>query len=125
MTEVTARFALVTGASGFVGSAVARRLVEQGWRVRVLLRPSSDRRNIDGLPVEVFVGALGDIARFDHHAAGDVARLRLERELVERRAGQDAERVEGQVAPQLDPEIAADVGAYRRLQPGSLEDGGE
>jgi len=60
MTEATARFALVTGASGFVGSAVARRLVEQGWRVRVLLRPSSDRRNIDGLPVEVFVGALGD-----------------------------------------------------------------
>src|SRR5260370_1817358 len=60
MTEATARLALVTGASGFVGSAVARRLVEQGWRVRVLLRPSSDRRNIDGLPVEVFVGALGD-----------------------------------------------------------------
>jgi len=55
-----ARLALVTGASGFVGSAVTRRLIEQGWRVRVLLRPTSDRRNIDGLPVEVFLGALGD-----------------------------------------------------------------
>ena len=70
MTAATARLALVTGASGFVGSAVARRLIEQGWRVRVLLRPTSDRRNIDGLPVEVFLGALGDSAALAPALAG-------------------------------------------------------
>ena len=55
-----ARPVLVTGASGFVGAAVARALLAQGRKVRVLLRPSSDRRNIEGLKVEVCIGALED-----------------------------------------------------------------
>ena len=38
--------ALVTGASGFVGSAVARALVERGLHVRVLMRPTASRLNI-------------------------------------------------------------------------------
>jgi dihydroflavonol-4-reductase len=49
---------LVTGASGFVGSAVARALLGERRRVRVLLRPASDRRNIAGLDVDVRLGAL-------------------------------------------------------------------
>lgn len=56
------RLALVTGASGFVGSAVARRLLAAGYGVRVLLRPSSDRRNIEGMQVETCYGALEDTA---------------------------------------------------------------
>ena len=54
--------ALVTGASGFVGSAVARRLLAAGFTVRTLLRPSSDRRNLDGLPVAIREGSLEDTA---------------------------------------------------------------
>lgn len=49
---------LVTGATGFVGAAVARALVNSGQPVRVLARPQSDRRNLEGLPVEIAEGAL-------------------------------------------------------------------
>ncbi len=39
---------LVTGATGFVGSAVARVLAARGHALRLLTRPSSDRRNLAG-----------------------------------------------------------------------------
>jgi dihydroflavonol-4-reductase len=48
----------VTGASGFVGAAVVRALLARGERVRVLMRPTSDRRNIEGLDVEIAEGDL-------------------------------------------------------------------
>ena len=54
--------ALVTGATGFVGAAVARALLAAGRRVRVLSRPTSDRRNIAGLDVEICQGSLEDAA---------------------------------------------------------------
>jgi dihydroflavonol-4-reductase len=49
---------LVTGASGFIGSALVKHLVEAGWRVRALLRPTSPRAQLAGLRVEY---AEGDI----------------------------------------------------------------
>lgn len=49
---------LVTGATGFLGSAVARALVAAGHRVRVLARPSSDRRNLEGVDAEIVTGDL-------------------------------------------------------------------
>jgi dihydroflavonol-4-reductase len=51
---------LVTGATGFVGAAVARALLAAGHRVRVLARPGSDRRNLAGLAVEIVEGSLED-----------------------------------------------------------------
>jgi dihydroflavonol-4-reductase len=51
---------LVTGATGFVGSAVARALLKAGHPVRVLARPDGDRRNLEGLAVEVARGSLED-----------------------------------------------------------------
>jgi dihydroflavonol-4-reductase len=53
---------LVTGATGFVGSAVVRRLLREDHRVRVLARAGSDRRNLQGLDVEVVEGDLTDAA---------------------------------------------------------------
>jgi len=53
---------LVTGASGFVGSAVVRQLLARGERVRVLVRPASDRRNFATLDVEVAEGDLREPA---------------------------------------------------------------
>ncbi len=49
---------LVTGATGMVGSAIARELCSRGHQVRVLARPTSDLSNLAGLPIEL---ARGDI----------------------------------------------------------------
>jgi dihydroflavonol-4-reductase len=62
--------ALVTGATGFVGAAVARALVRTGVEVRVLARPDSDLRNLDGLPVERVAGDLRDPASLRKALAG-------------------------------------------------------
>ncbi len=61
---------LVTGASGFLGSHVARLLAERGERVRVLLRPSSQTRLLEGLAVERVSGDLRDSASLDKALAG-------------------------------------------------------
>lgn len=53
---------LVTGASGFVGGALTRRLVLRGERVRVLARPTSRLDHLAGLEVEVALGSLEDAA---------------------------------------------------------------
>ncbi|MDJ0611640.1 MAG: NAD-dependent epimerase/dehydratase family protein [Kiloniellales bacterium] len=53
---------LVTGATGFVGAAVVRHLLEKGGTVRVFTREGSDRRNIEGLKVEIATGDLRDRA---------------------------------------------------------------
>ena len=53
---------LVTGASGFLGSAVARALVARGLRVRALVRPTSPRDNLEGLGCDVVSGDLTDRA---------------------------------------------------------------
>jgi dihydroflavonol-4-reductase len=71
---------LVTGASGFVGSAVARALAARGVRPRVMVRASSPRGNLNGLDCEVVEGDLTDPtsvaraaagARFIFHVAAD------------------------------------------------------
>ena len=72
--------ALVTGASGFVGSAVARALVARGLTVRVLMRPSANRLNIAQLHCEPVAGDMRDAdsmlaamkgARYLFHVAAD------------------------------------------------------
>ena len=51
---------LITGASGFVGSAVARKLREAGYRVRALVRATSPRAHLANLDLDFFEGDLRD-----------------------------------------------------------------
>ncbi len=52
--------ALVTGATGFVGAAVVRALLNSGAEVRVIARPGSDASNLRSLNVEKVLGDLRD-----------------------------------------------------------------
>ncbi len=61
---------LLTGATGFVGSAVLRVLLARGHDVRALVRPGSDRRNLDGLAVQPVEGDLTDPASLARAMAG-------------------------------------------------------
>src|SRR5260370_29812247 len=62
--------ACVTGATGFLGSHVARVLAEQGADLRLLVRPSSDLRNLQGLNAETASGDLRDPASLETAMAG-------------------------------------------------------
>lgn len=65
--------AFVTGATGFVGAAVARALVQAGWSVRVLARVGSDRRNLAALPVEIADGELSNREALERSLQGCAA----------------------------------------------------
>lgn len=71
---------LVTGASGFVGSAVAKALIRAGFKVRALVRPGSPRFHLADLALEFVEGDIRDAesirravhgARFVFHVAAD------------------------------------------------------
>ena len=67
--------AFVTGATGFLGSHVARVLAEQGAELRLLVRPTSDPRNIDdlaahGVNADRVVGDLRDAASIEKALSG-------------------------------------------------------
>ena len=53
--------AFMTGATGFIGSNVARALVKRGVEIRALVRPNADRSNLAGLDVETIEGDLLDV----------------------------------------------------------------
>src|SRR5246500_2969480 len=62
--------AFVTGATGFLGSHVARVLSEQGAELRLLVRPTSNLRNLQGLKADTATGDLRDASSLEKAMAG-------------------------------------------------------
>ncbi len=61
---------LVTGASGFIGSAVVRALAADGQAVRALVEPGRDDSLLDGLPIERVPGDIRDRGAVEQAVAG-------------------------------------------------------
>jgi dihydroflavonol-4-reductase len=62
--------ALVTGANGFVGSAVVRELLRSGREVRCLVRAGSNLANLEGLPVKKLEGDVRDAKSVERAVTG-------------------------------------------------------
>jgi dihydroflavonol-4-reductase len=62
--------AFVTGATGFLGSHVARALADQGAELRLLVRPTSNLKNLAGLNAESAVGDLRDSSSLEKAMSG-------------------------------------------------------
>ena len=62
--------AFVTGATGFLGSHVARALAEQGADVRLLVRPTSNLRNLEALKADTVIGDLREQASIEKAMSG-------------------------------------------------------
>src|SRR5450755_2075094 len=60
----------VTGATGFLGSHVARVLAEQGADLRLLVRSTSNLRNLEGLEAETATGDLRDASSLEKAVSG-------------------------------------------------------
>ena len=62
--------AFITGATGFLGTHVARVLAEQGAGLRLLVRPTSNLKNLEGLHAETAMGDLRDAASLEKAMSG-------------------------------------------------------
>jgi dihydroflavonol-4-reductase len=62
--------AFITGATGFIGGNLVRALLADGYEVCALVRPHSDRRNIEGLPIELAAGDLDNPSHLTAQIAG-------------------------------------------------------
>ena len=71
------------------------------------------RRAVDApldIDAEMHADAAADLLGLQHHVAGEVARAGVGRDHVQRRLGQRRDRVEAEIAPELEPDVVADLG---------------
>jgi dihydroflavonol-4-reductase len=120
----------VTGASGFVGSAVARLLAERGFAVRALARATSPRGNLKDLPVDIVQGDMRNPedmrrairgARHVFHVAADYRLWARDPVEIVRNNIAGARAVLG-AAQECDVERIVYTSSVATLKPGTIED---
>jgi dihydroflavonol-4-reductase len=120
---------LVTGASGFVGAAVARAAVARGFKTKVLMRPAASRANIEGLDVEPVSGDMRDAvsmaaamsgSRYLFHVAADYRLWARDPSEIERNNLEGA-RATMQAALQAGVERVVYTSSVAALKPGNGE----
>jgi dihydroflavonol-4-reductase len=120
---------LVTGASGFVGAAVARAALARGFRTRVLMRPTASRANIAGLDVEPVTGDMRDAesmaaalsgVRYFFHVAADYRLWARDTSEIERNNFNGA-RASMQAALKAGVERVVYTSSVAALKPGNGE----
>jgi dihydroflavonol-4-reductase len=120
---------LVTGASGFVGAAVARAAIARGFETRVLMRPAACRANIKGLDVEPVIGDMRDAAsmtaalsgaRYLFHVAADYRLWARDPAEIERN-NLDGARATMQAALNAGVERVVYTSSVAALKPGNGE----
>ncbi len=109
---------LVTGASGFIGSHLCERLVGAGYAVRAMVRPTSNRQWLEGLPVEFCVAQLED-ERSLAEAVEGVEVVFHSAAVVRARRGEDFLRVNYDGTRRL-AEVAVHAGVRRMVLFSSL-----
>jgi nucleoside-diphosphate-sugar epimerase len=119
---------LITGASGFVGSNLARVLCREGWDVRCLVRASSRLDQLEPLGVELARGSLDDPASLNaaaagvdvvFHLAGRTAALRKSDYMIDNVEG--TRRVAEACAAQSNPPVLLMVSSLAAGGPGTLQ----
>src|SRR6059036_1528186 len=60
--------AAVSGATGFIGSAVVRKLLEKGRRVRALVEPGASRKHLEALPAREVEAVTVDVCDYERMA---------------------------------------------------------
>jgi dihydroflavonol-4-reductase len=122
--------ALVTGASGFVGSAVARLLAERGFAVRALARATSGKGNLEGLDGTIVEGDMrnpADMRRVMHgvryvfHVAADYRLWARDPEEIVRNNVRGARAVM-EAAGEAGVERIVYTSSVATLKPGSADD---
>src|SRR3546814_8305611 len=89
----------------------------QAWGFLRAQRRGGLEARVDGV-AEGDTQLLGDLLRLRHHGGGELAGLRKGADVFQSRMGERADRVEGEVAPGLQPDLRADVVEHPRAEAG-------